>query len=188
MPYVGSPAQKAAQRLNIRKAMAARHPPKSDADYLAAWKQRCVVNEQGCWLWKGFVYQNGYPGSSYRGENYRLHRAAYQCHRGAPAPADWDVCHTCDNRRCINPLHLFAAPRAVNIQDMRAKGRGNNQRKTECPRGHAYTPENTLLDPRGWRRCKICEKARQAKNIVSGKNKMWQRLRKQRAREAATNV
>jgi len=132
----------------------------TDADYLAYWKSKCVITEQGCWLWQGFTHYNGYGGTSYRGKAGRVHRFALQCHRGKPAPADWDVCHTCDNRLCINPLHLFAAPRSVNIEDMRAKHRGNNQKKTHCPRGHEYTPDNTYICKRGWRGCLKCQMIR----------------------------
>lgn len=30
--------------------------------------------------------------------------------------------------------------------------------KTHCPRGHAYTPENTYLSKRGWRNCRECRR------------------------------
>ena len=33
-------------------------------------------------------------------------------------------------------------------------------RKTHCPRGHEYTPENTRLCRRGWRNCRTCERMR----------------------------
>lgn len=28
--------------------------------------------------------------------------------------------------------------------------------RTHCRHGHEYTPENTYLDPRGFRRCRAC--------------------------------
>jgi len=32
----------------------------------------------------------------------------------------------------------------------------NNGRKTHCPQGHEYSPENTVYTPNGWRRCIAC--------------------------------
>lgn len=46
--------------------------------------------------------------------------------------------------------------------------------KTHCYRGHEYTPENTLLDSRGYRCCKRCAR-------LNGSA----RLKKFRARKAA---
>jgi hypothetical protein len=33
------------------------------------------------------------------------------------------VCHRCDERRCVNPDHLFLAPQAGNLADMKRKWR-----------------------------------------------------------------
>lgn len=34
-----------------------------------------------------------------------------------------DICHRCDNRRCVNPDHLFVGTRQDNVDDMMCKGR-----------------------------------------------------------------
>lgn len=40
-------------------------------------------------------------------------------------------------------------------------GDRHNKAKTHCPHGHPYTPENTLVSPQGWRKCKTCTRARE---------------------------
>jgi hypothetical protein len=47
----------------------------------------------------------------------------YELHRG-PIPRGSIACHTCDNRLCCNPDHIFIGSQADNLRDMRNKGRG----------------------------------------------------------------
>lgn len=155
----------------------------TDADYISRWKARCVVNEQGCWLWQGALVGNGYPGSSYRGTNCRVHKASYELHRG-PVPEGWDVCHTCDNKLCINPLHLFAAPRVANLIDMRNKGRNRQTQKTHCPQGHSYAeygkPHYTKPT---WRICTACVRDKMRREQADGTALARQRRYRARRRE-----
>ncbi len=46
-----------------------------------------------------------------------------------------EVMHTCDVRSCVNPKHLRAGTRKLNMADMKAKGRGA---KVIKPRGAAH--------------------------------------------------
>jgi hypothetical protein len=52
----------------------------------------------------------------------KAHRIAYELTHGA-IPAGLDICHTCDNRKCCNPSHLFLGTRQDNIDDMLSKNR-----------------------------------------------------------------
>jgi HNH endonuclease len=76
-----------------------------------------------CWEWqKSLIF--GYGQFNCQGKNVRAHRLAYALTHGC-TPADTLVCHRCDNRRCVNPDHLFLGDYLINNRDMFAKGRGH---------------------------------------------------------------
>lgn len=88
---------------------------------------RVEVNpETECWEWTGPLLHNGYGRFHINGKQVKAHRASYEEHKG-PIPEGLLVCHACDNRKCINPEHLWLGTAKDNAVDRQLKGRGRGR-------------------------------------------------------------
>jgi hypothetical protein len=118
-------------------------------------RERCLISENGCWLWTMGREGGGYGVVSSGGKRQKAHRLAWEIVNG-PAPDGLFVCHRCDLPACINPDHLFVGSHAENMQDMLSKGRGKHASKTHCPKGHPYSGDNLAVYRGRHRNCRTC--------------------------------
>jgi hypothetical protein len=79
--------------------------------------------EDACWNWTGAVSGGGYGSFRWNGLSRRTHRISFELVNG-PAPQGMYICHSCDNRLCVNPAHLWLGTNRDNLLDMMQKGRG----------------------------------------------------------------
>lgn len=76
-----------------------------------------------CWEWIGYIKHTGYGEFSFaHSKRVLAHRLAYELVNGNKL-GELFACHKCDNRRCVNPDHIFPGTQLDNQQDMTKKGR-----------------------------------------------------------------
>lgn len=81
-----------------------------------------VEKSDYCWNWIGGLSTLGYSRFVFNGKIWVGSRLIWTWTFGE-IPEKMKICHKCDNRKCVNPDHLFLGTQKDNIQDMLNKGR-----------------------------------------------------------------
>ena len=94
------------------------------------------MSDDECWVTDYSPHSMGYITTSNLGNRRLLHILSWEAHHAQPVPENMNVCHTCDNRRCFNPNHLFLGTQSDNMLDCSRKGRLGSQIRRGLPRNH----------------------------------------------------
>lgn len=91
-------------------------------DFKRFFKNIDVACNAPCWVWIGCPSRDRHVQVNVNGRMEYAHRWAYKLFQSN----DIDnkvIMHTCDNPRCVNPIHLIVGTQKDNIQDAVKKGR-----------------------------------------------------------------
>lgn len=114
--------------------------PKASPPSTRFWAR--VKKTDCCWLWQGST-RNGYGQIMERigrkiSRSIYAHRLSYEMFHGKIA-SKLHVCHTCDNKICVNPSHLWLGTTGDNLRDYSQKYKTlkitklTTGRKLSCP-------------------------------------------------------
>jgi hypothetical protein len=109
-----------------------------------------VKKTNNCWVWLGGTTNKANPYgkfSSVYGQT-SAHRMAYELTKGAISKG-LEIDHLCKNTLCVNPDHLEAVTKQVNML---------RRRNIFCLRGHSMAGNNLYISPKGVRGCRNCRK------------------------------
>lgn len=93
----------------------------------AAFKEKIldaisIDDASKCWNWSKSISKYGYGKFGMNGKHWRAHRLSFEIFKGE-IHQNKLVLHHCDNRKCVNPEHLYLGDHYQNAQDIKKRNR-----------------------------------------------------------------
>lgn len=90
------------------------------ADEVAAkFRRPIAIDQNGCWNWLGSISSQGYGIFNHK----LVHGIVFRL-SGRTCALDKVICHICNNKKCVNPEHLYEGTFTENLLDSMRAGRG----------------------------------------------------------------
>lgn len=86
------------------------------------FENRLIVGDN-CWTLSGKPNTYGYHFIHFKGKKWYAHRLSLEWKLGRKLSNGEEACHSCDNRACVNPDHLWVGSHYQNMRDGYDKGR-----------------------------------------------------------------
>jgi len=91
-----------------------------------------VCPTSGCWNWNRSMYSFGYGRIPIKINGKWAHRPAHRIGYillVGPIPEGMQANHKCDNRRCVNPAHIYIGTQKQNVRDCILRNRNSKGEK-----------------------------------------------------------
>lgn len=124
------------------------------------------LGDDECWEWNGPMNSNGYGRFPEYNTLSLAHRVSFRMFFGG-IPEGKNICHRCDNRKCVNPRHLFLGTQSENLADAFAKGRITIPQARGAANGNSRLTEADVLEIKGMKSRGILSKDIAAAFFVS---------------------
>lgn len=85
-------------------------------------KVKSPSHRESCWKWIGTVAHDGYGYTRVTGELDGAHSVSWMIHNKSQFPEGLCAMHLCDNKICVNPVHIKPGTLEENNHDAGSKG------------------------------------------------------------------
>lgn len=139
-----------------------RNPPATAKDWERFWAKVDKRGPDECWTWKAGKFTTGYAQFWARPKHVPAHRWIWEQLNGPCGP---NACHTCDNRTCVNPAHIYSGTVKQNADDCTVRGRRSPIRPFGEQHGMSKLTKDAVIEMRnlrsqGWRTSVLAERYR----------------------------